>query len=104
MAGRRSIGDEDHARGDLPFHASEGGLAALGPNPNGATGLDPDRLHVFGMHVQGAHDGLIRGVILADVDLLALLGRAARVHEEALAFHRTPLGSRTLPGGSLARP
>ena len=34
--------------------------------------------------------GLIFGVILADVDLLALLGRAARVHDEAFAFHRIP--------------
>src|SRR2546425_12454123 len=38
------------------------------------------------------HDALpiLLGVILADVDLLALLGRAARVHDEAFAFHAFP--------------
>src|SRR6266571_3326908 len=90
MAGRRSVGDEDHALRDLSFHASEDGLAILGPDTHAAAGLNPHSLHVFGMHVQGAHDGLIFGVILAGVDLLALLGRAARVHDEAFAFHRMP--------------
>src|SRR5207245_390625 len=71
----------------------------LGPDPNGAAGLDPDRLHVLGMHVQGAHDGLIRRVILADVDLLPLLGRAARVHDEAFGFHRMLLLAPHQPRG-----
>ena len=34
---RWSIGDENHTGWDLPFHASEDGLAVLGSNPNGTT-------------------------------------------------------------------
>ena len=56
-------------------------------------GRDADLLHVLGVHGQGAHDRLVLGVVLADVDLLALLGRAARVHDEALA-HRFSLRMR----------
>src|SRR5438094_6779458 len=89
MAGRRSIGDEDHALWHLSFHASKGRLAVLGPNANAVPRLDPDRLHVPGMHGQGVHDGLILHVILPDVDLLPLPGRAARVHDEALFIHIT---------------
>ena len=40
-------------------------------------------------------DGLILGAVLADVDLLALLGRPAGVHDEAPA-HRAPIITRGL--------
>src|ERR1700694_1295684 len=50
------------------------------------------------MHGQGAYDRLILGGILADADLLALLGRAARVHDEAPASHRLAIiACRPLP-------
>ena len=40
-----------------------------------------------------ADDGLIGRVVLADIDLLALLGCAAGVHDEALTCHRSPGGT-----------
>ena len=52
----------------------------------------PSVLHVVGVHGDGVDDGLVFGVVLADVDLLALLGGAARIHQETLTGHRKPMG------------
>jgi hypothetical protein len=40
------------------------------------------------MHGQSADQGLILGVVFPDIDLLALLGRAASVHDETPTSHR----------------
>src|SRR5262245_51935862 len=86
-AGWGAVGDEDHSQRDLPLGALEGGLAVRGPDPDAPARGHAYRLHVLGMHGHRAHDRTVLGVVLPDVDLLALLGGATRVHEEALARH-----------------
>src|SRR5262249_40287410 len=83
-ASRRPVGDENHPPGDLPLLAPEGGLATiLRPDPDGPPRGDAPRLQVLRVNPQRAPGGLVVVVVLADVDLLPLLARAPRVHDEA---------------------
>jgi hypothetical protein len=50
------------------------------------------------VHGDSADDGLIFGGILADVDLLALLGRTTSIHEESLAAIQSPPSKCSYPG------
>src|SRR6516164_7122491 len=86
-ARRRPVGNEDHTDGNLPFLALESRFAVFGSNPNGTSSGDPQALHVVRMHRDGIHDRLVLGVVFADVDLLALLAGAGRIHDEALIRH-----------------
>src|SRR5262245_3296277 len=72
--GRRSVGNEDHAPGHLPFLAEKRRLApVLRPDPDGPARSDPQGLQVLGVQGQSAYDRRVLTVVLADVDLLALL-------------------------------
>src|ERR1043166_1150661 len=86
-AGRRTVGHEDHARGHLTFLAGEQRFAVARADAHRAAGGDARFLHIIGVHRDGVDDGLVFRTVLADVDLLALLGGAARIHEEPLARH-----------------
>src|SRR5262249_54321625 len=81
-SGARTIRDEDHARGHFPLAAPERGLAVGRADPDCSPRGHAHGPHVVRMHGQGADDGLVLGIVLADVDLLTLLGRATSVHEE----------------------
>ena len=48
---------------------------------------DLQSLQILRIHGKRGDDGLIFGVVLAHVDMLALLGGAAGVHDETLASH-----------------
>ena len=53
--------------------------------PSGAasrSGRDTELLHVIRIHGHGVHDGLVLVILLADIDLLALLGGAAGIQKE----------------------
>ena len=76
---------------DFAFLALECGLAVLRADPDGSPGDDAKRFHVIGVHDQGVHDGLVLGVVLADVDLLALLAGPAGIHQETPARHAVGL-------------
>src|SRR5262249_37234566 len=65
----------------------------LGPDPDGPPRGDPQGLQVLGVQGQRAHDRLVLVVLLADVDLLALLAGPAGVHDEAFPGHRPPPSS-----------
>jgi hypothetical protein len=67
-------------------------LAGLGSDPDGSSWEDSDLPHVVWVHDQGGDESPVFGVVFANVNLLALLRRAARVHDEAARRHwGTPL-------------
>jgi hypothetical protein len=67
-------------------------LTGVGSNPYGSSRDDSDVSHVVGVHDQGADESLVFGVVFANINLLALLRRAARVHDKAPRHdRRTPL-------------
>src|ERR1051326_6608702 len=88
MAGRRSVGNEDHPFRNLAFDTPERGLAKVGSDSDITTGPNPDQLHVLRVHRHRPDAGLVLGIVLADIDLLALLRRAAGVHDEAFRHWR----------------
>jgi len=88
----RAIRDENHPWGDFSVRASENTLAGRGSDPDGTSWKDSDRSHIVWVHDKGADESLVFGVVFANVNLLALLRRAARVHYEPPGRHwGTPL-------------
>ena len=85
VARRRSVRHEDHALRNFSFDAREHDFGVLGADPHGAARLNANGLHVVGMHRDGADRRLVVRRVLAGVDLLALLGGAASIHDEALS-------------------
>jgi hypothetical protein len=64
----------------------------VGSDPDSSSREDSDVSHIVWVHNQGADESLVFGVVFANVDLLALLRRAASVHDEASGRHwGTPL-------------
>src|SRR5262245_56667508 len=82
-----SVRNENHARRDFSLDALERDLTVHGSHTHTSALDDTGLFHVVGVHVERADDGLILGRILPDVDLLALFGRTAGVHDKAPAFH-----------------
>ena len=85
MTGGRAIRDENHPLRNLPFNAFEGGLPPWGFDANGAPGWNANLLHVLGMHVHGPDGRLVVSLVFSRTDLLPLLRRPARVHQETPA-------------------
>jgi hypothetical protein len=65
----------------------ENTLTRVGPDPNGPSRDDSNVFHIVGVHDQRADERLVFGVVLANVNLLALLRRATRIHDEAPGRH-----------------
>src|SRR5262249_15502289 len=84
------VWNEDHTGRNFSLLALEEPLTGLGAHAEGVARRDSLCLHVVGVHYQGINQGQILGVVFADVDLLALLGCAASVHDETPAAHRSP--------------
>src|SRR5579862_8137886 len=98
MAHRRPMGDEDHAWWHFPGDALERDLTRLGPHQHAVARLNADGFHIAGMHCHRAHDCLIFGGILPNVDLLPLPGRPDGIHDET---HRRHLTHTLTPTGAI---
>jgi len=83
----RAIRDENHSWGNLSLFALEKTLAGLGSDPDGPSREDSDFSHIVWVHDQGGDESLVFGVVFPNVNLLPLLRRAARVHNEASGRH-----------------
>src|SRR5205823_3778627 len=78
-AGWRTISDKKHPLGHFALLAMKGGFAEIGSHPDLSPGRNSQGFHVFGVHRQCVDNRLILGAVLAHIDLLSLLGRAAGV-------------------------
>ena len=86
--GGRAIRDKDHSWRNFSLLALEQAFAGVGADSNGSARFDSSLFHIVSVHDQRGYQGQVLGAVLRDVDLLALLGRASRVHDETLARHR----------------